>query len=367
MAEQDLDLVVHLGDYIYEGIHATTARSQLAPELAWPEPTDLSSYRNRYALYKLDPDLQAAHAAFPFVVTWDDHEVENNYASDISQIDTEPDQDREVFRQRRAAAYKAWYEHMPVRASLQPAGPDLLLYRRLRFGDLADFNVLDTRQYRSDQACGGARGAPCEELGDPTRTITGMEQEQWLLDGLDSSRSRWKVLAQQVFVAKRDFAVGPTIDVNADAWDGYPFSRDRLLGFIDERDVRDVVVLTGDVHNSWVNDLKANFDDPSSATLATEFVGTSITSGGDGTDTPTPAAAAALQENPHIKFFSNRRGFVQCSLTQRHWRTDFQEVPYVTRPGAPLTTRASFLVESGRPGAEQIAGAPVSIDAAVAG
>jgi len=359
MAEQDLDFVVHLGDYIYEGIHETTVRSQAAPAMAWPEPTDLAAYRNRYALYKLDPDLQAAHAAFPFVVTWDDHEVENNYASDISQIDTEPDQVRAVFLQRRAAAYRAWYEHMPVRAALLPSGPDLLVYRRLRFGDLAELNVLDTRQYRSDQACGDGRVRDCAELDDPTRTITGSDQEQWLLDGLDASRSRWKVLAQQVFVAKRDFAVGPAVEVSADGWDGYPFSRHRLLDHIARQRVDDVVVLTGDVHNSWVNDLKADFANPGSATVATELVGTSITSGGNGTDTPTAAAAAALQENPHIKFFSNRRGFVQCELTQRHWRTDFQEVGYVTVPGAPLTTRASFLVESGRPGAEQIAGVPV--------
>jgi len=356
MAEQDLDLVVHLGDYIYEGNHTTTVRPEAPPEPVRAEPMDLASYRNRYALYKLDADLQAAHAAFPFIVTWDDHEVENNYASDISQVDTEPDQDPAVFLRRRAAAYRAWYEHMPVRSALLPAGPDLLGYRRLRFGDLAEFNVLDTRQYRSDQACGGGLTPPCDEIADPARTITGSEQESWLLDGLAASRSRWKVLAQQVFVAQLDIAPGPDVLINTDGWDGYPFSRDRLLGHIADQAVSDVVVLTGDIHSSWVNDLKADFADPASATLATEFVGTSISSDGDGSDT---GIDALLPGNPHIKFFSQRRGFVQCELTRRQWRTDFQEVPYVSTPGAPLVTKASFVVESGRAGAEQIGGASI--------
>jgi alkaline phosphatase D len=360
MAEQDLDLVIHLGDYIYEGTISepgatNNVRTEAAPEVARSEPFDLASYRNRYALYKLDGDLQAAHAAFPFVVTWDDHEVENNYAGAISQVDAEPDQDPAVFLQRRAAAYQAWYEHMPVRSSLRPTGPDLLAHRRLRFGDLAEVSVLDTRQYRSDQACGGGVVPRCDEVDDPTRTITGPDQESWLLDGLAASRSRWKVLAQQVFVAPLDFAGGPEVIINTDGWDGYPFSRDRLLGFIAEHDVRDVVVLTGDIHTSWVNDLKADFADPASATLATEFVGTSISSDGDGSDTDTAGIAGLVEQNPHIKFFSARRGFVQCELTRREWRTDFQEVPYVSTPGAPLVTRASFVVESGRAGAEQIA------------
>ena len=360
MAEQDLDLVIHLGDYIYEGTipapgATNNVRTEVAPELTRSEPFDLASYRNRYALYKMDGDLQAAHAAFPFVVTWDDHEVENNYAGAISQIDAEPDQDPAVFLQRRAAAYQAWYEHMPVRSSLRPTGPDLLAHRRLRFGDLAEVNVLDTRQYRSDQACGGGVVLRCDEVDDPSRTITGPDQESWLLDGLATSRSRWKVLAQQVFVAPLDLAGGPEVVINTDGWDGYPFSRDRLLGFIAEHDVRDVVVLTGDIHTSWVNDLKADFADPASATLATEFVGTSISSDGDGSDTDTAGIAGLVAQNPHIKFFSARRGFVQCELTRREWRTDFQEVPYVSTPGAPLVTRASFVVESGRAGAEQVA------------
>ena len=362
MAEQDLDLVIHLGDYIYEGnipvpVPGTTGngRAEVAPEVARSEPFDLAAYRNRYALYKMDGDLQAAHAAFPFVVTWDDHEVENNYAGGISQIDAEPDQDPAVFLQRRAAAYQAWYEHMPVRSSLRPTGPDLLARRRLRFGDLAEVSVLDTRQHRSDQACGGGVVTRCDEVDDPTRTITGPEQESWLLDGLAASRSRWKVLAQQVFVAPLDFGGGEEVVINTDGWDGYPFSRDRLLGFIADRQVSDVVVLTGDIHTSWVNDLKADFADPASATLATEFVGTSISSDGDGSDTDTAGIAGLVAQNPHIKFFSARRGFVQCELTRREWRTDFQEVPYVSTPGAPLVTRASFVVESGRAGAEQVA------------
>ena len=158
-----------------------------------------------------------------------------------------------------------------------------------------------------------------------------------------------------MFVAPLDFGGGEEVVINTDGWDGYPFSRDRLLGFIAEHDVRDVVVLTGDIHTSWVNDLKADFADPASATLATEFVGTSISSDGDGSDADTATVAGLVEQNPHIKFFSARRGFVQCELTRREWRTDFQEVPYVSTPGAPLATRATFVVESGRGGAERVA------------
>jgi alkaline phosphatase D len=345
LAEEDLDLVIHLGDYMYEGgIRANAVRPHNGPE-----PTTLEGYRNRYALYKSDPNLQAAHAAFPWLVTWDDHEVDNNYADEVPQ---DPQaQSREAFLARRAAAYRAYYEHMPLRATAIPQGPDMQLYRRFTFGNLAEFNVLDTRQYRSDQACGDGRRSGCAEALDPSRTLTGAEQEQWLFEGLSRSQARWNILAQQVFMAQRDFSPGPEQSFSMDAWDGYVASRDRLFQFLQSSRVSNPIVLTGDVHANWVADLKADFANPNSATLGTEFVGTSISSGGNGNDT-NANTAGILADNPHIKFFNGQRGYVRCEVRPDRWRADYRIVPFVTQPDAPISTRASFVVENGRPGVQ---------------
>ncbi len=355
MAEEDLDLVVHLGDYIYEyapheyKVHSGNVRSHDGPEV-----DSLESYRNRHALYRSDPDLQAAHANFPWALTFDDHEVDNNWAGEVPE---DEDFDIQAFLVRRANAFRAYYEHMPLPRSAMPAGPDMALYRRLRFGDLAELHVLDTRQYRSDQACGDGTKPLCPEALEPGRTMTGATQEAWLQDGLAGSAIRWKVVAQQVFMAQRNFSPAPEERVSMDAWDGYRPARDRLLGFIAEREVPNLVVLTGDVHASWVAELKADFDDPASATIGTEFVGTSITSGGDGVEHQ-PTTSEVLAENPHIKFYNGQRGYVSCEVTPEQWRSDYRIVPYVSRPGAPVATRASFVVEADRPGVVQVAGAP---------
>jgi alkaline phosphatase D len=347
MSEEDLDLVVHLGDYIYEyGPNEYVAQSGNVRTHNSPEIFTLSEYRNRHALYKTDEDLQAAHAAFPWIVTWDDHEVENNYADEVSEVDSEPDQDPVVFLGRRAAAYQAYYEHMPLRRASVPTGPDMLLYRRVTYGDLAEFNVLDTRQYRDDQATSDP------ERQDPSRTITGEEQEQWLFNGLATSGAHWKVLAQQVFFAKRKPDEGESYSM--DAWDGYLGSRNRVLEFIQEQRIANPIVLTGDVHNNWAAELKANFDEPNSETLGVEFIGTSITSGGDGAATPGPDQQAILEENPHIRFFNGQRGYVRCRLRPELWRTDYRVLPYVKEPGAPIYTKASFAVEAGRPGLQVV-------------
>ena len=353
--EEQLDLVVHLGDYIYEyGPNQYVAPGGNVRAHSGPEIITLSDYRNRHAQYRTDEDLQAAHAAFPWAVTWDDHEVENNYADEIP----ENGQSVEAFILRRAAAYQAYYEHMPLRKTSVPSGPDMQLYRRLTYGNLAEFNVMDTRQYRDDQAAGDGQDPPNPGSLDPARTITGDEQERWLLDGLAASGTTWNVLAQQVFFAQRDFRVGAGQRFSMDAWDGYVGSRNRITNFIQERDVRNPVVLTGDVHNNWACDLKANFDDQSSETLGVEFVGTSITSGGDGADT-SPNNEAVKAENPHIKFFNGQRGYVRCRLTSEEWRTDYRVLPFVKQPGAPVYTRASFVVEAGNPGIQPAAEQPV--------
>jgi alkaline phosphatase D len=348
MAQEELDLVVHLGDYIYEGPPSPTA---VRPHEGTGEPLTLEGYRNRYAQYKSDPNLQAAHAAFPWVATWDDHEVDNNYADEIPQ---DPElQSREEFLLRRAAAYQVYYEHLPLRRFSIPKGPDMQLYRRLTFGDLAEFDVLDTRQYRTDQPCGDGVKPRCAEAFDPDATILGAEQERWLFDNLARSQARWNIITQQVMVAQLDRQAGPEQEYSMDKWDGYVAERERLFDFIQKHQPSNPVVITGDIHSNWVADLKTDFDNPNSKTIGTEFVGTSISSGGDGVDV-TPQTEAILTQNPHIKFFNSQRGYVRCELTPARWQSDYRVVAAVTTPDAPISTRASFVVENGRPGAQRV-------------
>jgi alkaline phosphatase D len=345
MAKDDLDLVIHLGDYIYEGRHNSSGVRPIDKE--YPEIYTTEDYRNRYALYKLDSDLQAAHANFPWLMTMDDHEVDNNWAGDVPQDPQK--QTKEDFMKRRAIAFQAYYEHMPLRRSAYPNGSSMQLYRRLAFGNLVEFNVLDTRQYRDDQADGDGWGPPTPESMDPARTMLGDEQERWLLEGLSASNTKWKVLAQQVFFARRDSGFGTDVEsYGMDSWDGYPAARQRILDHISKNSITNSVVLTGDVHSSWANEVRKNFDDLNSKNVAVEFVGTSITSGGDGSD-QRPDTPQILEENPHIKFFNNQRGYVRCKLSQQTWQTDYLIVPYVTRPGAPIEVHASFYVEDGKP------------------
>jgi alkaline phosphatase D len=345
LLEEDLDLVVFLGDYIYEGA-AISGRTRMHNG---PEPRTLAEYRNRYALYKGDELLQRAHAAFPWVVTWDDHEVENNYAGDVDQ-DNEP---REKFLARRAQAYQAYYEHMPLRPSTFRRGPSVEIYRRLRFGDLMEMNVLDTRQYRTDQPCGDGTKPICPEALNAKATMLGSRQERWLMQGLEQSRARWNVIAQQVMVAPVDARTGPERAYSMDKWSGYIEARNRLLDFLGRRRPSNPIVITGDIHTNWAADLKADFDKEDSPVVGVEFVGTSISSGGDGTDTQL-STPERLAENPHIKFFNAQRGYVRAVLTPEQWQTDYRIVAAVTRPDAAISTRASFVVENGQAGIRRI-------------
>ncbi|MFF5280667.1 alkaline phosphatase D family protein [Streptomyces sp. NPDC013171] len=350
LADEDVDVVFHLGDYLYEYAVDATGGARAYADRTLPavfnrETLTLEDYRLRYALYKTDPDLRAAHAAHPFVVTWDDHETENNYAGDTSEDGVPP----EEFLLRRAAAYRAYWEHQPLRRPQLPEGPDMKLYRRLRFGKLAQFDILDTRQYRSDQAYGDGWQVPGPLLDDPARTLTGAAQERWLLDGWQASRARWNVLPQQVvFSERRD---RPTADftLSMDAWDGYAASRRRILAGAQTAGVENLMVLTGDVHVGIGLDIKADFRDPASRTVGTEIVTTSIASGRNGADRPSNHDRIT-QANPHVKFYSGRRGYVTVALGQESARADFRTVPYVTRPGAPVATAASLVTEAGDPG-----------------
>ena len=184
--------------------------------------------------------------------------------------------------------------------------------------------------------------------------MTGPEQERWVLDGLGRSQARWNILAQQVVMAQLELAPGPDRRYSMDKWDGYVAARDRILSFVRSRPVRNFVVLAGDIHQNWAAELKANFDDPGSPTLGAEYIGTSISSDGDGSDT-LPTTATTLAENPHFKFFNSQRGYVRCEVTPSLWRSDYRVVPYVSRPGAPISTRASFVTENGKPAVTPVA------------
>ncbi|MFF0460199.1 alkaline phosphatase D family protein [Streptomyces mexicanus] len=350
LAEEDVDLVFHLGDYLYEYAVDSAGGSRgyaagTLPALFDHETVTLEDYRLRYALYKSDPDLRAAHAAHPFVVTWDDHETENNYADDVSESEGPTDE----FLLRRAAAYRAYWENMPLRRPQLPDGPDLKLYRRLHWGRLAQFDVLDTRQYRSNQAYGDGWQYSGPESEDPARTLTGDAQERWLIDGWHRSDALWNVVPQQVTFARRYNSTTLPSKVSMDSWDGYPASRERVLAGAQAAGIENLMVLTGDVHVHYGFDIKRDFDDPRSKTLGTEIVTSSITSGGDGSAKPSNWNTL-MTANPHLKFFNGLRGYATVSLERRLARAEFKTVSHVTTQGAPLTTAGSFVTEVGEQG-----------------
>jgi alkaline phosphatase D len=358
LVAEDLDVVVHLGDYIYEGDPQSAFPDRLHTTPATPGLSQLQTlddYRARHAQYKSDPALQAAHLAFPFIVTWDDHEVENNYAGLIDEVDDTGDrrQTPEQFARQRAAAYQAYYEHMPIRADLRPGSPDLRIFRRFDFGRLARFNVLDTRQYRTDQPGGFPNDFAPPELGaaNTAGTLTGAEQERWLLAGLDHSRTRWNVIAQQVMmsrtVAPNPFGPVPPVLGNMDQWDGYAPQRARLLQHLVDARVRNPVVLAGDIHSYWFSELKVDFTRPEQAPVAVEFTATSVSS-------DFPVAFDALFKavnptfNPHVRFFDGlKHGYLRCEVTKGTWRTDARTTDTIATRTAPTSTSASFVVESG--------------------
>ncbi len=347
LAAEDLDLVVFLGDYIYE----SSWGSRHVRKHEGPEPYTLEQYRNRYARYKSDADLQRSHAAFPWLVTWDDHEVDNDYADGRSE-DLDPD-----FLVRRAAAYQAYWEHMPLRRSAMPNGPHMRLYGRHDFGGLARFHVLDDRQYRDHQVCprlgrGGSNvvdDLKCPSRLEPNRTLLGREQEAWLYAGFSDSRTKWNIVAQQLLMAQTDRKPGPERQFWSDGWDGYPAARTRLLQAIAGRRPANPLVIGGDVHFNCVSDLRVDFDDTQSPAVATEFCGTSITSQGQA-----QARLDALRtENPHVRFANGeKRGYVVMDLAARSCLAELRVIDSEKAADSSISTLASFVVEDGRPGAE---------------
>jgi len=354
-ADAPLDLVLFLGDYIYEYATPPNAPRVRAHE-GGPLHT-LDEYRRRYAQYKSDPLLQRAHRHAPWIVIWDDHEVENDYANERGQR-----LEGAEFLAQRAAAYQAWWEHMPVPKSARPRGPALRLYDRYDWGRLARIHALDDRQYREPQACpkpGHAGGSntvlakDCAALFDARRSLLGVAQERWLAEGWSRER-RWNLLAQQTLMARLSWRdthgeASPGGMLWTDGWDGYPAARKRLLDSIAERRIDNVVVLGGDVHANYVADLKADFDDAKSPIIATEFCGTSIASEG-------PAQSrldGALPFNPHLRYArGGERGYGRFALDARELRAELRVVENPLDAASEVRTAARFAVEAGRAGAQ---------------
>jgi len=346
MAARELDLVIHLGDYIYE----KSWGSRLVRRHEVGIPTTLPEFRDRYALYKLDDDLQAAHAAAPWLSIWDDHEVADDYADDRSYTTRDPAR----FLKMRAAAYQAYYEHMPLPASARPRGPSATIYERYRFGDLLDVMLLDDRQYRSAPACvNGARPVTvpdCPERTLEERTMLGRAQEAWLDTEIRNSKARWTVVAQQTLMAELDRPAEGAHRYWMDGWDGYPNARRRLLDSIATHRPRNPIVIGGDRHAFFVADLARDPGRPTTPPVATEFVGTSITSEGPGAK----GLRDALAANPHVKYArGDRRGYATVDLTPARCTVGFEAIDDEKRKDGTVSRLATFVVEDGAVGARQ--------------
>lgn len=351
MIAQDPDMIFHLGDYIYEYAVSQSPVRRHPVEEAY----SLEDYRALHAVYRLDDDLRAAHAYAPWVFTWDDHEVENNYARDRPEFGD----DTEAFLTRRAAAYRAYFEHMPLRLMAKPhelpGGERMRLYQRFLWGNLAEFSVLDLRQFRDPQPCepeGPPAGAvididTCTEATDPSRTLMGTEQEFWFRIGFGRGGATWNVIAQPLMMAGLDQLPGPGRGVYNDNWGGYQGNRERVMSLIKERGVENVVSIGGDIHGFWVSDITEAPFDANSTKLGAEFVCTSITSPSYLYET----FSAVLPENPQVKFFEDRvRGYVLCDLSQERWRTTLRTVNSVKDSTPSFDTLGVYEVERGKPG-----------------
>ncbi|HUR88009.1 MAG TPA: alkaline phosphatase D family protein [Ramlibacter sp.] len=359
MVKEDLDLVLFLGDYIYE-YPGTTRNPVRMPTGSWV--ITLDDYRARHALHRGEPELQAMHAACPWLVTWDDHEVQNDYAG-LNVGENGPAV--ADFAKRRAGAYQAFYEHMPLRAAVLTraveglvSGAETRVYSQQRFGNLANFVMLDDRQYRDDHAC-NPQGKPgsatidpgtCAIWEDPKRTMLGAAQEQWLDGVFAKAGATWTVLGQQTLFAQRDFKPGPEQGFWNDGWDGYPAARRKLAESLQRNKVANPVFLGGDVHENWVGHVKADYARADSAAVGVEFCGTSITSRSFDYD-----VNPVLAENPHFVFADNKKkGYGVVELTPTRLVTKLRVVDDVTKADTKIDTLATFAVEAGRARIERV-------------
>jgi alkaline phosphatase D len=343
LAEADCDLVVCCGDYIYERDPDATDRVRDGQITA----ITIDDYRYLYALHRTDDDLRAAHAAAPWLAVWDDHEASNNYIGRTPDLGSES-RTPQAFLERRAAAYKAWWEHMPVRFD-PPTGPDLAIHHHVDVGALARIHLIDTRQYRTPLDCPdsvSSIGRRCDTSFAEGTSVLGSEQEAWLAESLSGGEDRvWDVVANQIVLHQWRFGPGDDTIWNLDQWDGYPTARARVLDDL-AGSVGDVVVLTGDVHSSWVSDLKADFDRPSSERIGTEFVAPGVTSSGEELE---PVALVVQRNSPHVKYAEARhRGWLRHELGPDRWTTEFRHADDHRRPDTQVRVASTWELAPGR-------------------
>jgi alkaline phosphatase D len=352
IAEAEPDLILNLGDYLYEyeaGFEVPPSGA-VRPHVGEHLRT-LADYRLRHAQYKTDLDLQAAHAVAPWLVVPDDHEVANNWAGDHAWDPA----DQPRFRSMRAAAFQAYWEHMPLRRSAHPAGSHMQLYRTVPWGRTAAFHLLDTRQYRDKQVCLTGDQLSCLDRGDLGRSILGRAQEKWLDSRLRRQHAVWTLLAQQVMYTPAPKLVdSPGVPyaypkMNIDCWDGYPGARQRLLDSVRAAEVRNLVILTGDVHSHWATDIHPDPFADAGRPIGSELVTTSISTMGDGTATP-PWVRETMRAYPYLRYYDGRRGWVRCRADAREFRADFHVLSKVSLPLAPAHRGAAFVIEDGNPG-----------------
>ena len=343
MAAQDLDLVLFVGDYIYE---SSNKQYKIRAHNSGM-PTTLDAYRARHAHYKSDPDLQACHSAHPWLMTWDDHEVVNDYANDLDKNFTDP----VVFLQRRAAAYQAYFEHMPLRLAPDPQQPSQMrIHDRMAWGTLADLWTLDCRQHRDHQACpdlmrgGGRVVMGCDALADPARSMLGQAQEQWLTAGLTQSQRRWKLLAQSTLMASSGVQTPLGRSAFTDGWDGYPQARARLLQTVADARLSDVVMLGGDIHANMAAQLRVQAGDERSPVVASELVTTSVSTRG-----MSPKLMAQIQrDNPDIRHARpDERGYTLIDIRPERLEAQFLTTPHPAQPEARLGLQGRWTVQQG--------------------
>ena len=357
IAEEPIDFVFHYGDYIYEGAGAKFATGdnfgKNPPPLRFHVGNELYSiddYRVRYSQYKTDPDLQAAHAACPWFVSFDDHEIDNNWAADVDENETP----QEIFATRKAMALQAYYENMPLRRSSMPVNGHIQMFRSAQYGDLLNAFFLDTRQYRSNQAYFDLASPQGPEVFAANRSMLGDRQEAWLFEGLAKSPSRWNLIAQQVLLMNllRTPPEGGERLSGMDTWSGYMHSRRRLLDHIDKHRPGNVVTVSGDAHLHFAGDLMQ--DNGDGRAISAEFSATSVTSGADGTGDENPRVRSAMVGNAELKAITDKRGYLLCDISRDVWRADLKILDKVTQADGKLSTYASFHVEHGSPGIKRV-------------
>ena len=347
IAAAQFDFVFHTGDYIYEGRADGGRSAAVVRQHHGQEIYTVVDYRNRYAQYKSDPDLHAAHASAPFVMTWDDHEVDNDYAGDTDENDTPA----EVFLLRRAAAYQAYYESMPLRHSTMPDGPG---DAPVPSAPVRNARGLQCARHASVSIQPGLQRPLRDRLHGGTRRLRARSSAASRSAGCSTGSAgqalRGRCIGQQVpTFARNMIRAAPQGQYAMDKWDGYPAARERLYTRLSETKAANPIVLSGDVHLHYGADLKLDFVNAASPTVGVEFTNTSATSGGDGAE----VAATWEQvrpDNPHIKYHSARRGYIDCTATPSLMRADFKILDRVTTPDAPERTGGTLVVEAGQPG-----------------